>query len=211
VVVAAAAAAAALGTQAWYLAHEWRAPPGTTWALRIPDSSWQPSPVPQQAQAVLGNTRADGLAWQDSFSGTRAWAYVIAWQGDAAHGENPEWHDPTVCLPAAGGRLVRDLGQVSLRIDGVPLTFSAYRFAIAGLPIDTFFCHWDAELDQSRAEFPAGRGIRWRRFERVLDGRRRGDVAHLTVEIETRDDQLALAWFREWAPQLLHPVPLRHG
>jgi hypothetical protein len=209
VVVAAGAAAAVIGTQAWYLAHEWTAPPGTTWTLRIPDSSWQPSPVPPQAQAVLGSTSADGLAWQDAWSGTRGWAYVIAWQGDSAHGENPEWHDPTVCLPAAGGRLVRSLGVVALRIEGVPLTFSASRFAIAGRSIDTFFCHWDAELDRSRAEFPAGRGIRWRRFERVLDGRRRGDVAHLTLEIETSDDLKALGWFREWAPQLLHPVPLR--
>jgi exosortase len=210
-VVMAGAAAAIVGTQAWYLGHEWRAPAETAWTLVIPDSSWQPSPVPEQAQAVLGNTTADGLAWQDAVTGTRAWAYLIAWRGDAAHGENPEWHDPTVCLPASGGRMVRELGKVSLRIDGVPLVFSAYRFMIAGRSIATFFCHWDAELDQSRAEFAADPGIRWRRLERVMDGRRNGDVAHLTLEIETRDDREALDWFRTWAPRVLHPVPLRHG
>jgi exosortase/archaeosortase family protein len=210
-VVIAGAAAAVAGTQAWYVAHEWRAPPGTTWILAAPDGSWQPSPVPREAQAILGNTSADGLAWRDPILGTRAWAYVIGWQGDAAHGENPEWHDPSVCLPAAGGTLVRDLGKVSLSIEGVPLTFSAFRFVIAGRTIETFFCHWDAELDQSRAEFPEGRGIRWRRLDRVFDGRRRGAVAHLTLEIETRDDPEAVAWCRTWAPRLLHPVPLRRG
>jgi hypothetical protein len=210
-VVIAGAAVAVAGTQAWYLAHEWKAPTSLTWALDAPDPSWQPSAVPRQAQAVLGDTSADGLAWQDPVTGTRAWAYLVTWQGDAAHGENPEWHDPTVCLPYSGGTLVGGLGDFSLRIGGVPLTFSGYRFTIAGRSIDTFFCHWDAELGQSRSGDPADSGIRRRRLGRVLDGRRRGDVAHLTLEIETRDDREALAWFQAWAPRLLHPVPLRHG
>jgi len=167
--------------------------------------------VPQQAQAVLGNSGAEGLSWRDSATGTRAWAFLITWRGDAAHGENPEWHDPTVCLPAAGGRLVRDLGTVDLLIGGVPLSFSAYRFAIGGHYVDTFFCHWDAELDESRFEGSPRHGIRWRRLQRVRDGRRRGDVAHLTLEIETNDDGAAVAWFRLWAPRLLHPTPLRRG
>ena len=210
-IVIAGAALAIAGTQAWYLGHEWRTPTGTTWALAAPDPSWQPSEVPRQAQAVLGDTSADGLAWQDAFTGTRAWAYLITWQGDAAHGENPEWHDPAVCLPYSGGTLVRSLGNLDLVIGGVPLTFSAYRFTIAGHSVDTFFCHWDAELNRSRTGHPDENGIRWRRLSRVLDGRRRGDVAHLTLEIETRDDREALAWFQTWAPRLLHPVPLRHG
>jgi hypothetical protein len=199
------------GTQIWYLAHEWRAPPRVGWELIVPDSAWQPMDVPAQAQAVLGNTDAAGLAWQDSATGARAWAFLISWRGDAAHGENPEWHDPTVCLPASGARLIRNLGTIDLSIDGVPLTFTAYRFAVAGRFIDTFFCHWDAELAQSRSEGGPGRGIRWRRLQRVFDGRRRGDVAHLTLEIEARDDDAAKAWFRSWAPRLLHPTPLRRG
>jgi exosortase len=202
---------AAGGTQIWYLAHEWRAPPGLGWELTVPDSAWQPIAVPAQAQAVLGNSDAAGLAWQDAATGMRAWAFLISWRGDAAHGENPEWHDPTVCLPASGARLVRNLGSIDLAIDGVPLTFSAYRFAVAGRFIDTFFCHWDGELDQSRSEGGPGRGIRWRRLQRVAEGRRRGDVAHLTLEIEADDDDAAKAWFRSWAPRLLHPTPLRRG
>ena len=210
-VVLCCAAASFVGTQAWYLAHELRAPARVGWELREPDSSWQPITIPRQAQAVLGNSSSAGLAWKDASTGIRGWAFLISWRGDAAHGENPEWHDPTVCLPAAGGRLVRSLGTVDLQVEGEPLSFSAYRFAIAGRTVDTFFCHWDAELNQSRDEGAPYRGIRWRRLQRVVDGRRNGDVAHLTLEIESEDDAAALAWFRRWAPQLLHPTPLRQG
>jgi exosortase len=210
-IVLCAAAACLAGTQGWYLAHELRAPGRLSWELRQPDSSWQPITVPGQAQAVLGNTSASGLSWRDAATGTRAWAFLISWKGDAAHGENPEWHDPTVCLPAAGGRLVRSLGTIDLTIGGVPLVFSAYRFALGAGTVDTFFCHWDAELNQSRDEGAPFRGIRWRRLQRVVDGRRNGDVAHLTLEIESEDDAAALAWFRTWAPRLLVPTPLRRG
>jgi hypothetical protein len=106
---------------------------------------------------------------------------------------------------------VRNLGTIDLRVGGQPLTFSAYRFAIAGRTIDTFFCHWDAELDKSLSGASPRGGIRTRRLQRVMEGRRKGDVAHLTMEIESEDDADAIAWFRLWAPQVLRPTPLRQG
>jgi hypothetical protein len=39
----------------------------------------------------------------------------------------------------------------------------------------------------------------------VREGRRRNDIAHLTLELEEPNDAAAIAWLRAWAPRLLHP------
>lgn len=204
----AAIAAGALvegATQAWYLGHEWRAPAlKVRWALAAPDSSWRPVEVPARAKSVLSYTRASGLRWSDPASDVRGWAFVVSWEGDAAQGENPEWHDPTICLPASGFLQVGDLGTFRIEVGGVPVVFTGTRYADGGRPLDVFFCHWDTALAQSRWEGDDV-DLRLRRLERVRDGRRRGDVAHIAFEVEGADDAAAASWLRTWAPRLLQP------
>ena len=205
-VTLAGALAAVAGTEAWYRFHERQGGERVDWTLAAPDDAWQAVPLPPRVREVLQYSSAGGLAQPDPESGRPALVFLITWKGDAANGENPEWHDPTICLPGAGVALAADLGEVIVPIGGVRVPFAAYRFAAGGRTLQVFFCHWDAELGRARpdAENP-GRDVRARRLERVREGRRRNDVAHLTFELQLADDAAALAWLRTWAPRLLHP------
>jgi exosortase len=206
-VAALAAALLAEGsTQAWYLWHEWRAPAAhVRWTLVAPDPSWRPVPIPGRAQSILQYSSGSGLEWSDPASDSRAWVFVLNWEGDAAEGENPEWHDPTICLPASGVRQTADLGGIPLVLGGIPVEFTGYRFTVGRSPLEVFFCHWDAGLAEARSEGDAV-DYRLRRLQRVREGRRRGDVAHLILEVSAPDDAAALAWLRAWAPRLLRPA-----
>lgn len=205
VVLIAVAFAAETGTQAWYLAHErWGQSERVHWQLASPSPDWRPIDIPARAQAVLNNTSATGFTWSDPIAGLRGWAYVVSWIGDAAQGENPEWHDPTICLPAAGVKFEANLDPVRLDVGGAPIVFAGYRFEAANRPLIVYFCHWDAQVARARSEADAV-DLRIRRLERVRDGRRRGDVAHITFVLEGAGEAQALAWLRTWAPRLLQP------
>jgi hypothetical protein len=131
-------------------------------------------------------------------------AFLVSWRGDGANRENPEWHDPAVCLPAAGARLDAVLGEFVVPVGDVPVPFVGYRFVAAGRPCDVFFCYWDAELGQgSEAMGGPAADVRARRLRRVREGRRGSDVAHLTLVLEDATDAAAIDWLRMWAPQLL--------
>jgi hypothetical protein len=169
------------------------------WQLVAPSAAWHPVGVAPRVSEVLQYTTAQGLEWRDDQAGFAAAAYVVSWQGDVAHGESADWHDPTICVPAAGARLVRDLGPEPVEIDGVKVVFNGYLFDAGGTPLTVYFCHWDAETGPTPAP-PANLALR--RLERVWQGRRRGDVAHLTLLAQTAGPAAA-GWFHTWAPQIL--------
>jgi exosortase len=195
------------GTQAWYRFHERAAGVALVhWRLRPADDRWQPVAVPAREMKVLQSTEASGRVWRTPDARFPTWVFLVSWEGDAARTENPEWHDPAICLPAAGARLVQELPPAEVDIGGRALPFSGYRFVAAGRPVTVFFCHWDAETARARAELPgAADNIRSRRWQRVRDGRREGDVAHIAFIVGTDDAEAALAWVRQWAPEILFP------
>jgi len=196
-------------TQAWYRYHENRGSGAHRyWALRDPGAGWTPVAVPARAIAILQSSSAGGLTSRDPISGAQAWVFVVTWEGGSAQGENPEWHDPTICLPAAGAARVADWGATPVTVDGVTLPFTGYAFNAAGRPLAVFFCHWDGELAGARAEGDLDpQDLRARRWRRVEEGRRQGDVAHLTLMLETGDRAAALNWLQTWAPRLLSAAP----
>ena len=197
---------AVAGTEAWYRLHERSDGPRVHWTMAAPDDTWRPVPLPARIQDLLRYSAASGLSWQDPSTGMLAVAFLITWQGDAANGENPEWHDPTICLPASGVTLAADLGEFVVPIGGVSVPFAGYRFTYGRRTLQVFFCHWDAQVGHARADAATpGYQVRERRLQRVLEGRRGNDVAHITLELEATDDAAALAWLREWAPRLFHP------
>lgn len=201
-------AAAELGTRAWYRSHEYAAAAGLVhWRLAPPPPGWTRVPVPPLEARTLGSSEAAGLAVRPPAGPFPAWLFLVSWEGDAARGENPEWHDPAICLPASGARLLAQLGPLAVPVGGRVLPFATYRFAAGGRQLMVYFCHWDAETAQARAERGgAAEDYRARRWQRVFEGRRQGDVAHIAFVVETADEAAASAWVRRWAPVLLRPV-----
>jgi exosortase len=194
------------GTQAWYLSHERGATTLVHWELTAPGPDWRAVPLPPRVADVLQYSEAAGLTSRDPLTGAPAAAFLVAWRGDAANGENPEWHDPSICLPGSGAVLAAVLGEFTIPIEGVAVPFVGYRFILAGRPVQVFFCHWDAELGRARRDVETvGYDPRARRLQRVREGRRRNDVAHLTLEVQEASDAAAIDWLRQWAPRLLRP------
>lgn len=196
------------GTEVWYRSHSRSgAAARVHWRLAAPNPAWAAVPVPAREVEVLQSTQASGLAVRPPQSRFAAWAFVVSWEGSAARSENPEWHDPAICLPAAGARLTADLGTAAVPIGAHQLSFAGYRFVAAGVAETVYFCHWDAENAAVRQEHDGSSGdVRARRWQRVREGRRQGDVAHIAFVVETADAAAALAWLRRWAPLLLQPV-----
>ncbi len=199
---------AEIGTRAWYRSHSRGGSAALVhWRLAAPNPAWTVVPVPPREVEALQSTEASGLAVRPPQSEFAAWAFVVNWEGSAARSENPEWHDPAICLPAAGARLTANLGTAGVPIGARELSFAGYRFEAAGRTETVYFCHWDAENAVVRQERDGSSGdVRARRWQRVREGRRQGDVAHIAFVIETADPAAALAWLRQWAPLLLRPV-----
>jgi exosortase len=200
--------AAEAGTRAWYGSHaRGSATALVHWRLAAPNPDWTAVPVPPRELAILQSTQASGLAVRPPQSEFPAWVFVVSWEGSAARSENPEWHDPAICLPAAGARLTANLGPAEVALGTRQLSFAGYRFEAGGRTETVYFCHWDAENAAVRQESDGSRGdVRARRWQRVREGRRQGDVAHIAFVIETPDAAAALTWLRRWAPLLLLPV-----
>jgi exosortase len=197
---------AEVATQGWYLSHEREAGTIVHWKLTAPSPDWREVPLPPRVAEVLQYSEAAGLASRDPLTGVPVRAFLVAWRGDAANGENPEWHDPSICLPGSGAVLAAVLGEFTIPIGGVAVPFVGYRFLLAGHQVQVFFCHWDAELGQARRDVETvGYDVRARRLQRVREGRRRNDVAHLTLELQEASDAAAIEWLRLWAPRLLQP------
>jgi exosortase len=205
-VVLAGALIATAGTEAWFFEHEREAKTIVHWELTAPSLDWQPIPLPERVQDVLQYSEAQGLTSRDPITGASVLAFLVSWHGDAANGENPEWHDPSICLPGSGAKLAAVLGEFTIPIGGVQVPFAGYRFIIAGRPFQVFFCHWDAELGRARGDAEtAGFDVRERRLQRVREGRRGSDVAHMTLELQESTDAAAISWLKAWAPRLLVP------
>jgi exosortase len=194
------------GTQAWYLAHEGTRRTFVHWDMKAPGLDWRPVPLPERVEDVLQYSDAKGLTSRDPLTGASVLAFLVSWRGDAANGENPEWHDPTVCLPGSGATLAAVLGEFTVPIGGVSVPFAGYRFIVEGRTVQVFFCHWDTEVGGARGDArTAGFDVRERRLQRVWEGRRRSDVSHLTFELQEPSDAAAIAWLGRWAPRLLVP------
>ena len=198
---------AEIATSAWYRLNARSAQEALVhWRLQAPNAGWQTEPVPAREIQVLQSTSAAGLSVRPPVSDFAAWVFVVSWEGDAARSENPEWHDPAICLPASGGRLTANLGTAAVPIGPRVLEFAGYRFDEGGRTETVYFCHWDAETARARVESTGSSGdVRARRWQRVAEGRRQGDVAHLAFVIETADSGAALQWLKKWAPLLLRP------
>lgn len=191
------------GTQAWF---RWRGDEQgrIQWELRRADPAFRQVSAPGRARDLLRYTSEEGLVWTDLGLGVEALAFVFRWEGDTALIGAAELHDPTVCLPGAGARFDADLGATEIVVDGTTIPFATYRFAADGGVQHVFFCHWDAHLGRAYQTTGPMESVARMRLARVGEGRRRGDVAHVTFVVQgLADDAAAVVWAREAVPRLL--------
>jgi exosortase/archaeosortase family protein len=196
-------AVAEIGTRAWFGAHE-RAAGGGQWELRGGDA-WRSLALAEPVHEVLRFTSADSLQWSDRAVARAALAYVFRWENAGSLGTAGVGHEPTVCMPAIGARLVARPAALRVAVAGRELEFARYRFETAGRTQHVFYGVWDAFHGQ--AVNAPELDIFWKqRLQRVREGRGRADVAHVVFVLETdhdAGDAEAEMWLRETAGRLL--------
>lgn len=204
VAMLAAGLVAAIGPSVWYRAHEAARPGGRIqWELRRPDESWQAVTWPKATLELLRASVAEG--WELNTGREQgAAALLVRWDGDVTAAVFAELHGPTVCLPAAGAAVVVSERPEIVTVAGVPVRFDVGRFSVEGRVRHVIYCQWDAWLGAAREPTKQSlvdvAGWRW---QRVREGRRRGDAAYVVFVVPEAEEAAARAWIERWAPRLL--------
>ncbi|HLP25421.1 MAG TPA: hypothetical protein VK477_07075, partial [Acidobacteriota bacterium] len=141
----------------------------------------------------------------DAGGARQALAYVFRWENAGSIGMAGLGHEPTVCMPALGARLVARPEALRVGVAGREVELSRYRFEAAGRTQHVFYGVWDAFEGRSVAERELD--IFWGpRLRRVGEGRRNADAAHVVFVLQTAndvDDTEAEVWLRETATGML--------
>lgn len=188
-------------TQAWYAWREATAGPDGAWRWSVrAGESWADVAMSRRTRELLGYTSAEAKM---RTAGDRIWrAYVIRWEGDATTRAVSAAHDPLICLPASGVRLEKDLGRVTLEVDGRRVDFAAWRFGAAGRSLNVFFSVWDERQGKSvEAATGLGGDVVGYRLRQVWAGRRRAETEQIILAVEApEDDEAALDDLKTAAP-----------
>jgi exosortase/archaeosortase family protein len=198
-----ALAAAEAGTAVWYGR---RAEDGARvlWALE-PPAGWRRGELPAAARSQLRHEREEVWEGVDAESGARWLAVVLTWEGDPRFSGAAWLHDPRLCLPGVGARLVAELGEVTVEAGGRAVRMAGYRFDTPGGAQRVFFAVWDGRAG-AVAEAPSG-GVAAERWRRVREGRRGAEVQHLTlVVLGGGDDAAAVTAARAIGARVLRPT-----
>jgi exosortase len=115
---------------AWYAYHERRVPPAVAWEVVWPRGApqFKRGEFAERTLALLKFNRGETATWQAEHA--YPWQmYALHWNPGRVSKHLSSAHHPTVCLPATGLTLVRELGAWECVVNGVRLPFSTYLFA----------------------------------------------------------------------------------
>jgi exosortase len=195
--------AAEVGTRAWFGWREGNAA-RAQWELHA-GANWKPLALAKTVPELLRFSSADSLQWGEAGDARQALAYVFRWENVGLLGTAGLGHEPTVCMPAIGARLMARPTAVRVEVDGWDVEFARYRFEAAGKTQHVFYGVWDAFHGRSISEPELD--LFWRpRLQRVRDGRRRADAAQVVFVLQTENgasDAESERWLREVAPTML--------
>ena len=126
-------------TGAWYRYHERRVPPALVWDVAWPTKApqFQYGEFAERTLALLKFNSGETASWQ--VDGAYPWQmYALHWNPGRVSKFLSSAHHPTVCLPATGLQLVRELGGWECVVNGVRMPFSTYLFAQNGQDVYVF-------------------------------------------------------------------------
>jgi hypothetical protein len=135
----------AVGTEAWYRAHERNLVPAPAWWVQWPteSSAFRDVPLTEKARAILRCDAGRGAAWKDQER--NLWlGFFLKWKPGRNSAQLAKGHTPDICMPATGQKLVRDLGVRSLSLPGLDLSFRRYEFTSQSRPVFVFYCDWES-------------------------------------------------------------------
>jgi exosortase len=182
-------------TEVWYRSHEAHLIPNPRWALAWPTASprFTKGAVPERSLAILRCSDSESASWQDE-DGNQWSAFFLRWEPGRNSAQLAKGHRPEICLPAAGLRLVGDLGQLALQANGIDMLFRHETFESEGRFLHVFYSlcsDYRAPNEDPLLE----NGTQASRLQAILAGKRNLGQQVLEIAIhepDNRDEAVSL-------------------
>jgi exosortase len=193
-----------LTTEWWYTSHERDLIATPRWTVAWPTQQYRfrKTSLPENSLAILRCSASEAGVWEDG-NGNEWTAFMLRWKPGKNSAQLAKGHRPDICLPAAGGRLLDEYGQISLPVHDFEIPFHHQAFELAGKVVHTFYCLWPDRV--SRNEKPILEdGSQLSRFYAVLAGRRHLGQQVLELVIQGPESQNeAVALLKKNLPELI--------
>lgn len=195
-------------SEGWYRAHESNLLANPQWSVAWPSQStnFKKSEVPDRWLQILRCSDSEAASWQDD-SGNLWSGFFLRWPPEKNSAQLAKGHSPDICLPAAGARLLRDAGPVTLPTQGLQIPFRHEVFESGAGPFHVFYCLWSDRISNEETALRED-GSEASRLEAVLAGRRNLGQQVLELVLQGPDSEDgALATLKKQLPSLIRCVP----
>ncbi len=195
----------AAGTEIWYRSA---APAnGAWWRIGWPEKQTGYAEIPlSRSTRSIGFDTGRQARWRED-DGSFWTVFHFRWMPGAGTTRiEARWHNPDICLVAAGFQRIAEYEPLVIRKGDIELVFRTYRFDAQGQINYVFFCIWEDRKDPGAApEVPEGwnPASRWRA---VLQRKRHLGQQTLEVAIAgMTDENAARAAFERRITTLIEP------
>ncbi len=195
----------AVGTEIWYRS----APPPNAawWRIEWPEkqNGFAEIPITPAVKDMAFDIGRQGH-WRES-DGTLWTMFHFRWlPGLATTRIAARWHNPDICLIAAGFQRVAEYEPTIIRKGDIEILFRTYRFDVKDQKNFVFFCVWEDRRDPGEELRPPDEWNPGSRIRAVLQRRRHLGQQVLEVAISgVADEKAALALFRERIVSFVQP------
>jgi len=199
------------GTEMWYRAHEISSVYAPMWTVEWPVDhlGFKTSPISKDVAGSMQYTKGECVSWLGAQE-TEWTAYFFRWAPGPRSAALARAHNPELCMPATGRRLVIKHEDLVFKVNGLSIPFVHYVFEDSGRPLHVWWCVWnEASATQGRldprADSKAYTGV----IKDVLRGQR--NLGQQVLEIGLwgeRDSEAANAALAGLLPQIItQPLP----
>src|SRR5262249_35280134 len=182
-------------TEWWYASHERSLIATTHWSVAWPTQHYgfRKTSLPENSLAILRCSASESGVWEDG-KGNKWSAFMLRWKPGKNSAQLAKGHRPDICLTAAGARLLKDFGQVSLPVHDFKIPFHHQTFDLGGKLAHVFYCLWPDRVSPNEKPLLED-GSQLSRLYAVLAGRRHLGQQAFELVIqgpESKDDAVAL-------------------
>lgn len=126
-------------TEAWYRSHESANSAPVEWSLAWPyrADDFRRAELPDRTRAIMKFNEGSTASWRGE-AGNQWMAYYMRWEPGRVSKFLAGAHYPTVCLPATGLQLVKELEPTQISVKGITVPLRRYIFDHSGHNVYVF-------------------------------------------------------------------------